>query len=414
MTQIPSLESFDCEGEPASVGLRWEKWKRGFELYATASNVNDPEKKRANLLHCGGLALQEIYYNLPGAHIDVPLVPDANINVYKTAITKLDEYFSPKQSKVYERHLFRLIKQDNDEKFEKFLVRLRHQSKKCSFINEEEHLIDQITEKCSSIELRKKILTLGDSVTLDKILSEANGIEAVGRQLTNFGAGHSTDQIVNKVEAFKRLDFKQNRTPCTRCGSTRHKSDSATCPAKFKQCNKCGFIGHFMSQCKTAVLKRKHVKPDPYKYTKKFKPNDNDKKPDKEKINYVFHIDEDTVVNCELGGVNIDMIIDSGSKCNIISDRSWGFLKSCGVNVEDQNKGSDKKFMAYGSQKPLTVLGTFKANIRLGPNTKPAIFYVIEGGERNLLGKDTSISLGVLKIGLSQVNAVDANMEIFP
>nr|CAI5843770.1 unnamed protein product [Callosobruchus analis] len=113
------------------------------------------EGLRATLLHSGGLSLQEIYYNLPGVtHVDSPA--DSPIDVYKVAIEKLDVYFSPKQSRVYERHLFRLIKQDVEEKFEKFLVELRHQSTKCNFSNEEEHLIDQITEKCISTELRKK------------------------------------------------------------------------------------------------------------------------------------------------------------------------------------------------------------------------------------------------------------------
>lgn len=80
-------------------------------------------KKRATLLHMGGLSLQEDYYNIPGAH-----ATDTEDDVFEIAVKKLDEYFSPKQSRVYERHLFRLMKQEPWEKFEKFLIRLRHQS----------------------------------------------------------------------------------------------------------------------------------------------------------------------------------------------------------------------------------------------------------------------------------------------
>lgn len=54
------------------------------------------------------------------------------------------------------------MKQEPDEKFENFLL-LRRQSAKCNFSNEDESLIDQITEKCSSTKLRKNILLLGDS-----------------------------------------------------------------------------------------------------------------------------------------------------------------------------------------------------------------------------------------------------------
>lgn len=170
MSQIPPLESLDCDGDPASVGLRWEKWKRALGLYLTATNVTTPEAKRALLLHMGGLPLQEIYYNIPGAHVETSTDND---DVFTVAINKLDEYFAPKQSRVYERHLFRLIKQETGEKFDKFLVRLRHQGSKCKFTAPDEHMIDQITEKCESAKLRKTILTLGDDVTLDKIVSEA-------------------------------------------------------------------------------------------------------------------------------------------------------------------------------------------------------------------------------------------------
>src|SRR5436190_9827865 len=106
MTQpmLANLNGFDCDGDPTSVGIRWEKWKRALEIYLLALNIDNPLKKRATLLHTGGLPLQEIYYNIPGAHIDEA----EGIDVYKIALDKLDGYFSPKQSKNYERHLFRL------------------------------------------------------------------------------------------------------------------------------------------------------------------------------------------------------------------------------------------------------------------------------------------------------------------
>lgn len=68
------------------------------------------------------------------------------------------------------------MKQTDDEKFDKFLVRLRHQANKCQFTNLEEHIIDQIIEKCKSKDLRRKILSLGDSVTLVDIVLEANAL----------------------------------------------------------------------------------------------------------------------------------------------------------------------------------------------------------------------------------------------
>lgn len=87
---------------------------------------------------------------------------------------------------MYERHFFRLIKQEEHEKFEKFLIRLRKQTARCQFENQDENLIDQITEKCYSTDLTKKILTIGDSITLDKIITEANTLEVVSQQLEEY------------------------------------------------------------------------------------------------------------------------------------------------------------------------------------------------------------------------------------
>ncbi|KAG7302949.1 hypothetical protein JYU34_012943 [Plutella xylostella] len=407
MSQIPPMESLDCEGEPASLGLRWEKWKRGLELYLIATNVTTPEAKRAMLLHMGGLALQEVYFNIPGAHVDAAV---EGKDLFDVALSKLDDYFAPKQSRVYERHLFRLVKQESGEKFEKYLVRLRHQCSKCKFTSPDEQMIDQITEKCDSVELRKKILTLGDDVTLDKIISEANALETVQRQLNNFDTiKPNRDLPVNQVGMTKR---KEHPAPasCCRCRGN-HPSDSKYCPARDKKCLKYGFIGHFRTCCRTRANKRKSdeitAKEDGVRGAKRQKT-----KP-VEEVDYIFHIDGDDTITCTLGDVQIDMLIDSGSKCNIISDVAWENLKSSGIRVENQIKNPDKKLMAYGSDKPLNVLGSFDSIIVVG-NGKPlkATFFVVQNGTRNLLGKDTATKLGVLRIGLA-INAIDGTFPKF-
>lgn len=87
--------------------------------------------------------------------------------MYARAILKLDEYFSPQQNKVYERHLFRLLKHKNREKFERISIRLCHQIEKCQFINLEEQLIDQITEKCCLGGFKKEDLSCRENKYLE-------------------------------------------------------------------------------------------------------------------------------------------------------------------------------------------------------------------------------------------------------
>lgn len=402
MSQLVPLESFDCEGDPSSVGIRWEKWKRGLEIYLLASNIDKPDKQRATLLHVGGLALQEIFYNIPGA---VAEVTDHN-NVYEIAIQKLDDFFNPKQNRYYERHLFRSIKQEANESFDKFLVRLRQQSAKCKFSSGDEQIIDQIIEKCFSSELRKKLLTLGDSVTLDRVILEGNAFESIERQLNNFKPSTSINRIDNNQNS------KTVPPACTRCGNPKHNADSTNCPAINKPCNKCGYIGHFQTCCKTRASKRKNklgnnrsLKRTKTQHTDKSKATENSIAKSSE-IDYIFHIDEDSVIGCLIGGVNVEVLIDSGSKHNIINDQTWSYLKQNKVVVTNQTKTPEKTFMAYGSKEPLTVLGAFDANIAIGTENTTATFYVVKHGSKNLLGKDTAISLNVLRIGLG-INTVE-------
>lgn len=168
MAQLPVvLDKFNCEGEPASLDSSWERWKSALEIYLLVSNIESLVKKRTTLLHIGGLTLQEVYYNIPETDAEEA----ERVDVYKIAVKKrTDEYFSPKQSKIYERHVFRIMRQEDEQIFENFLLRLRTQAEKYQFKDKGKHLIDQITEKCSSVELRKKIVSRGDNITLNNIV----------------------------------------------------------------------------------------------------------------------------------------------------------------------------------------------------------------------------------------------------
>nr|CAI5850825.1 unnamed protein product [Callosobruchus analis] len=387
----------------------WAKWKRALGIYLDAANIDNPSKKKATLLHVGGLGIQEIYYNLPGAHVE----PTEDNDVYEIALRKLEKYFAPKQSKVYERHIFRLLKQEPTEKFEKYLVRLRNQAEKCKYTNPEENIIDQIVEKCHLTDLRKKILTIGDSITLEGIVMEANALESVSRQMEDFD-GRKGSVEVNKI---LHKNIRNRNAPstasssrsCYRCNAKSHLSFN--CPDKDSTCQKCGMKGHTSYHCRSKFMKRKPRYHSPPKQSKRTgsKRQHRDESDEDNDVNYIFHIDNDSDIICTIGGVPVQLVIDSGSKCNIINDRTWTHLKNSKAVVFNQIKKPDKMFMAYASNNPLEVLGSFEAHISgIGP-TKLATFYVVKHGLKNLLGKETAKSLGVLQLGitnLSQINTV--------
>lgn len=409
-----NLERFECEGDVSSVSVRWERWKRSLNIYLEAAGIETQAKKRASLLHFGGVELQEIFYNIPGANA-------TEGDLFEIAIKKLDNYFAPKQSKVYERHIFRLLRQESGEKFEKFLVRLRLQAKKCQFDkNEDEQIIDQITEKCKADELRKKILKTGDMITLDEIVAEANALEVIDRQLGDFGTKPGEHQAVNKIAMEKKEKYLQFRT-CSRCGRKNHLGSDNNCPARGKTCLYCGVLGHFAIQCRNKqTLKRKLEREVPnknnYQRNKRYQTTNNIEETanittDDGGIDYIFNIGDDAKVTCNIGGVNVEMLIDSGCKHNLITDQTWNKLKKNKVQVCNQEANPAKTFVAYGSATPLKLMGAFDADIKLAGTSLNTTFYVIKNGTRDLLGRVTATSLGVLQIN---VNCNQIEVEAFP
>ncbi|XP_022826768.1 uncharacterized protein K02A2.6-like [Spodoptera litura] len=408
---LPPPEKLDLDGNDASVGQRWEKWKRSLEIYLDAAEIQTPVKKRATLLLLGGSVLQEIYYNLPGASVE----PTEGIDVFKISIQKLDEYFLPKQSCVYERHVFRLIKQEEAERFEKFLVRLRKQATKCKFDKVDDHLIDQIAEKCASVELRKKILTIGDDITLERIVTEANTLEVVKQQLDDYE--EKTKRIdINQIGSKDGKITKKTDKMCGRCGNTKHDSQYSLCVAKNQKCHSCGKIGHFARWCRSRKDQKRKLEDTEIKTKGADKPSDSKKARKDGRVNfvekdveYVFNIynDDETSVKCMIGGVVVDMLVDSGCKVNLISDKTWYSLKKQNIKVSNQIQKPNKRLVPYGSEIPLNVAGSFEAIISTGIKETIGTFYVINGGTRDLLGKDSAVKLNVLKIGLG-INQVEA------
>ena len=98
-----------------------------------------------------------------------------------------------------------------------------------------------------------------------------------------------------------------------------------------------------------------------------------------------------------IGGAVVEMLIDSGTSTNVIDKNLWSKLKQ--DKIKCVSRKSDKKLYSYGSKQPLNVLGTFSALVRIEGKETEAEFVVINGEGVALLGRETAIQLGVLKLG---------------
>ncbi|XP_062570106.1 uncharacterized protein LOC134232175 [Saccostrea cucullata] len=118
---------------------------------------------------------------------------------------------------------------------------------------------------------------------------------------------------------------------------------------------------------------------------------------DDEHYAFIVNAEKQSCISVTIGGVQTDMIIDSGATCNLISRLEWERLKN--FKMKCDSRKCTKKLFAYGSKTPLNVAGSFTAEISVGKTTHVAEFIVVEGGIQNLLGKDTALLLNVLRLG---------------
>ena len=159
LQDIGGISPFEI-GERTTLGIRWTRWLRSFELFSDGRGVKDDKQKTALLLHSAGIDVQDIFYTF--------IVPDPGEGetVYGIAKGLLDKYFKPKANVTLERSQCINISQQANESMDRYITRLKQKAVYCNFTNVEENIRDQVIEKCISQRLRRKLLEK-DNVSLD-------------------------------------------------------------------------------------------------------------------------------------------------------------------------------------------------------------------------------------------------------
>lgn len=170
---VPSIGPFDPNtGDSSTVGSRWQRWKRAFELFLEARGQTPDGQKKALLLHTAGMNVQDIF----------DTVPDSDTMNYTDSLAALDRTFAPQLNESYERHMFRSMKQEERETVDQLITRLRKQAKHCGFgATLDENIRDQVVFGCISTKLRM-ILLEKKNLTLANLAETARAHEAAQQQ----------------------------------------------------------------------------------------------------------------------------------------------------------------------------------------------------------------------------------------
>lgn len=218
-TEPVRLNRFDYTDDEDG-GPSWQKWYRAFKYMLQAINVEDDDVKYRMLMHYMGDKAQEVYEGLPDPPENEKRGPLATTDKYiphrtkyETAVDKLTEHFAPKQNKTYERHMFRLMKQEEGEGIATFAIRLDIQAARCDFgLEKDSQIKDQIIAECRSAAMRHEMLKRVEA-DLKEILKMAKVYEAVARQEKAFNNGRRkavAPEEVAKVETNTATPYYRN------------------------------------------------------------------------------------------------------------------------------------------------------------------------------------------------------------
>ncbi|XP_039449509.1 uncharacterized protein LOC120428543 [Culex pipiens pallens] len=411
----------------------WKRYRRNFEYMQLANQEKNKTRLRNIFLALAGPDVQEVFESIPGANVEAR----EGVDPCEVALNKLEEYFAAKYHDVFERNLFWTLKPEEEEPLEKFLLRVMDSAKKCNFgASAQESLEIGIIDKMilqSPPDLREKLLAQ-EKLTLEGLTRIVNAHGSLKHQIRQFASGgrESGSQRVDVNPVINRVEQREPPVICFRCGKPGHTGHDTRCPARNQTCYKCNKPGHFSTKCQTPMISKP-------RYAPKRKSEDNRqpqhwKKPRFNSVraiehhepdqsaagpsgqsNFIYNIgDGDEFLWVVLGGVPVQMLIDSGSQKNIVDDTTWDSLKRQGIEVKNVRNGSDQTFRPYGKQaSPLKVLGMFDCTISIKEDSRQveefATFYVVKGGSQPLLGKTTAQTMGVLVLGLPSTNSVEVN-----
>ena len=232
--------AFDTVGEPATLSQRWRIWKDEFELFVTASGIDDPKQQRALLLHLAGPGVREIFRTIPEE-------TKGDAKDFKKAMESLTDYFKLKKNIPMARQNFLAATPTPGERINNFVTRLSSLAEHCEYGEEKDNMTrDQVLTYIKDKNLKSKLYRT-ENLTLSKLLdvvSQYHDKEALILQ---------PEEQINRVEATDH--DKQTNSPmkfqgrCWNCNRTGHLAKDCRC-SRDHVCETCGRRGHFPVCCR--------------------------------------------------------------------------------------------------------------------------------------------------------------------
>ncbi|CAD1475159.1 unnamed protein product, partial [Heterotrigona itama] len=245
------------------MGQNWQKWKKDFMIFMTASNcINKPKNYQAYLLRTYiGKMGQDIIEKIVSNNLKER--DDMNI-----LLAKLDKHFCHPKNEVIERYNFFNSNKKPDELIEDYIMDLKNKAKNCNFGNMTDSLIrDKIIIEFKDKQLRKKLFNV-ENLNLSRLVLIFNEhMSTMQKNQQNVPKTNKIDNISNND--IKNLDEEAgnsnrneksvnipHRKKCSKCNQGH---PMRACPAWGFKCEKCGKYNHYTNCCPYKFTEKKEV-----------------------------------------------------------------------------------------------------------------------------------------------------------
>ena len=331
---------------------------------------------------------------------------------------KFENYCKPKSNKIYSRYIFMRREQGIEEPFEQFVTDLKLLYKECGYDHtmEDEMIRDHIVFGIKSTKVREKLINEGNNLTLEKCMDISRTYEMSQKQLKSMNSGEDpnvcairskfpTKQCpVRKVDKTKsssdKSKYDKQAIKCMKCGYTH---SDMQCPAMGKKCRFCHKLNHFSKMC----LKRKGQQKRHRKgihslddYDSCSSDNSDSDRYDYDDVVYVkmlsdekeiHRLSDDWTVKSMIYDNEIQMQLDTGARCNVISQN---VLKQMKIKIV--LKKTESKLRSYSGH-TIKPIGSVKLPCYFNNNIYEIEFQVIEQSAPTILGSETCQKIGLIQ-----------------
>ncbi|UYV83409.1 K02A2.6-like [Cordylochernes scorpioides] len=317
---------------------------------------------------------------------------------WEEVVTSIKKYFDPTPNIIVQRFKFTKRLQMPNETISEFITALKKIVEKCEFPDLEDRLRDTLV--CGILNEELQSMLLMNSMLTFKVAQEmALAHEAAVKNVAEIKDGKPREEMNVMGRAVKvRLRDEKKILKCFRCGNTNHREEQ--CFFKDKRCFKCQKLGHISRVCKNGNWRSDR--------------NNCSIGEEAEATNGLFNVNQvkDTsnmrnyMVRVQTSGRDINMLIDSGTGKNIISEKTYieTWVKSERPRIE-----KDATKLVQWNRQRLSILGKIRADVKVNKRNITMELLVVEGPGPNLIGREAFDQIG---IGLEWINYGDSVCQI--